>query len=1158
MPASKSNRRARSLGANPAAAWRALIVAAALMSTLPAIAKADSANFHIVAQPLPMALKDFAQQAHMEILYRYDEISAITGNAVAGTLDTRAALDELLRNTGLEAVYTSSTAATIRPVHAPADAAAPSPGTREKARKSRPGELHLSQAAAADAVDPPASQAASQGQPAAAGQQPGADLEEVVVTGSRIARNSVFDIPNPITQLGPTALRLTGQVNVEQALAQNPQFVGATNGSSQSNVVPGGEAYVNLRGLGQMRTLVLVNGRRFTVDTTQGTNLTTDINTIPQALIERVDVVTGGSSAVYGSDAIAGVVNFVMKQNFQGVEFDGHVNMDEMTKTPTYSFDITAGSNFADDRGNLAVSMDYQDRGAIARDQVGYARPALSDGCVTAGSYSDRGPGAPVAGNPSGQACLNAGGVMGLVAGGSSDIPDGRFAPISSSLLPGGSNAALNSAYAAAGLGGVGSFGWTFDNAGATPRPALDPQDRYNNSLVNYLQVPQKRWMINSFGHFDFAPKVEGYTEFHFSDNQVTALLAPSNADGTFLYNVNNPYLSTSMQALLGQLAAPQTTAICSSLDSSICTTPGAGLVALSSGRRFVETGDRIDVEDREAWRFVGGLRGDLGNMTDRFLTGLSYDVYFMDTQTNDTDHQNGAISKSRLQEGLLSVNGAPPVCDIFGATISAACASAIGIQSTNLTTTLMRGGVATLSGTVADLWAGPLQFALGTEHRYYFTKFTPDFFLGTGDVAGFNGALPTNGSESVSEGFGELQIPLLASLPAVKSLSVDGAFRYSNYDLKGVGGVWTYSGGGLWRVTPDIRFRGQYQHAIRAPNVGELYGGQATIFSVVADPCSAGADSAHKTAAVAAVCEATGVKSGDVFTAGIQPNPYIQNNTGGNPDLAPETSNTITIGTVLTPRLIPNFSLAVDWYRIDVTGAIEPLSGGIAGVLSSCYYTLANASSTYCQAIQRDPNTGQIVNVNVGEANAGALKVEGVDLDGEWSHDLSWGLFQHASSVHVSTDWTWVGQSTLIPIKDLPNNRENCVGAYGPTCQEPLPRFKGITRVGWTNGPVDVTAGWRYVSSVTVDKYLLPLRSGGTVPALDTLTNPVLPAASYLDLGVAWSITEKLQISGGVNNVFGWGPPIVGSSAGYGNTWPATYDPYGQTFYFDFKAKLD
>ena len=981
-----------------------------------------------------------------------------------------------------------------------------------------------------------------------------ATVDEVVVTGSRIARESSFDSATPVTTVSAQDIRLSGSMNIEQVLSETPQFVAATNGGSQSNVVPGGQAYINLRGLGQVRNLVLVNGRRYTV---QGTDLTTDINTIPAALIERTEIVTGGSSAVYGSDAIAGVVNFIMRRDFSGVQLDGHVDLDRVTRTPTYSTDLTAGSNFDDGRGNIAVSIDYLNRGSISRQDVGYARPALTDGCVTSSSYSNRGPGTPLPGNPTGQACLNAGGVMGLIAGGSSDIPDGRFAPISSSLLPTGNNAAVNAAYANAGLSGVGSFGWTFNDAGTTARPALDPQDRYNNSLVNYLQVPQQRWMLNSFAHYDVAPKVTAYWEFHFSDNQVTQLLAPSNTNGTFLYNVNNPFLSPQLQGLLGQLDAAETAKICSSLNAATCTTANDGVAALSSGRRFLETGDRINAADREAWRFAGGFRGDLGDLTEHVLTHLSYDAYYMFTHTNETDHQNGAISKSRLQAALLSVGGAAPVCDIFGNQISAACAGAIGITSTNLTKAQMNGGAISLNGTVADLWAGPVQFVLGGEHRYTSAEYDPDFFLSSGDVAGFNASSPTRGHASVSEGFGELRLPLLGNLPAVESFTANGAFRYSSYDLKGVGAVWTYSAGADWRITRDAAFRGQYQHAIRAPNVGELFGGQTTAFSVVNDPCSSLVPSSLQTTAVRNVCVGTGVKPGDVFTGGIQANPYIPNTAGGNPNLMDEASDTITFGTVLTPRLVPNFALSVDWYRINVSGAIAQLSGGISGVLNSCYYTLQNAGSTYCQAIQRDPGTGQIVNVNVGLANAGALKTEGVDLEGRYSYDFGWGLLGNASALKVATDWTWVSQYTLTPIKDLPSVKNRCAGAYGPTCGEPLPRFKGITRFIWSNGPLDLSLRYRFINSVTLDKYVLPLRSGGTVPPLNTLTNPVLPSASYLDLSFSWDITEKLQLSGGVNNVFDWGPPIVGSSAGYGNTWPATYDPYGQTFFFNARLKL-
>jgi iron complex outermembrane recepter protein len=978
-------------------------------------------------------------------------------------------------------------------------------------------------------------------------------VEEVVVTGSRIARQSAFDTPTPVTTLSADDMKLSGSVDVGHILSQAPQFVGATNGSSQSNVVPGGQAYINLRGLGQVRNLVLVNGRRFTV---QGTDLTTDINTIPQALIDRTEIVTGGSSAVYGSDAIAGVVNFIMKKDFQGVQLDGHVDFDRVTRTPTYNMDITAGSNFDDNRGNVAISLDYLNRGAISRQEVPYAVPALTDGCVTPGSYSNRAPGTPVPGNPSGANCLKAGGVMGLIASGSADIPDGRFVPLSSSLLPGGSNAALNGAYAAAGLSGIGPFGWTYNDAGTTPRPALDPQDRYNNSLVNYLQVPQVRWMLNTFAHYDIAPKVTAYAEFHFSDNTVTALLAPSNADGTFLYNVNNPY-ATALQPLFAQLDAAETGKVCSSLNPATCTTANDGIVALSSGRRFVETGDRINVADRESWRFVGGFRGDLGDLTPAVLTDLSYDAYYMYTRTNETDHQTGAISKSRLQAGLLSVAGAAPVCNIFGQTMSTACASSIAITSSNLTHTVMSGGGISLTGTIAKLWAGPVQFVLGGEHRYTFAEFDPDFFLSSGDVAGFNPQNPTHGHESVTEGYGELRVPLLANLPLVDSFSVDGAFRRSDYDLSGIGSVWTYSGGAEWRVTRDASLRGQFQHSIRAPNVGELFGGQNTQNSVIADPCGGQAPAAQRTAAARAVCIAQGVNPADVFTQGIQPNPYVPNTIGGNPNLSAEASDTITFGTVLTPRWVPNLALSVDWYRIRVSGAILPLSGGIGGILSNCYYTLANPDSVFCKAITRDPGTGQILNVNAGNANSGFLKTEGFDIQGQYRHDIPWSFWGKTSAVSLSSDWTYVTQFTLTPIKDQPNINNQCVGAYGPTCLDPNPSWKGITRLTWSNGPLDLSVQHRFIDSVTIDKYLLPMRTGGTVPPLNTLTNPVLPSANYLDLSFTWNITDKLQVSGGVNNVLDWGPPIVGSSAGYGNTWPATYDPYGQTFFFNARLQL-
>ncbi len=319
---------------------------------------------------------------------------------------------------------------------------------------------------------------------------------------------------------------------------------------------------MNLRyGLGAQRNLVLVNGRRYTI---QGPDQTTDVDTIPTALIERTEIVTGGSSAVYGSDAITGVVNFIMRQNFEGVEAQSHVDFDSVTNTPTWSVDLTAGANFAHDKGNVAVTMSYLNRGAISRqDRGGIYIPPFGDGCVQAATASPRQLGTQITGL-SGQACLNAGGLPGLVFAGSGDIPNGRYVPLSFENV-GGSNAALNTAYANAGLSGLtgnNGFGYTYNDAGTTARPAIDPTDRYNLTLPNYLQTPLERWMVNSFAHYDLLPHVTAYAEMHFSTNTVVSRLSPTNINATMLFNTNNPYLSPSMQALFTQYDLAETTPV--------------------------------------------------------------------------------------------------------------------------------------------------------------------------------------------------------------------------------------------------------------------------------------------------------------------------------------------------------------------------------------------------------------------------------------------------------------------------------------------------------------------------------------------------------------------------------------------------------------------
>jgi iron complex outermembrane receptor protein len=979
----------------------------------------------------------------------------------------------------------------------------------------------------------------------------GETVTEVIVTGSRLAARG-FQAPTPVTVIGAEEIGLTGTQNVETLLNDTPQFLGSQNNGPTANTVPGGTATLNLRGFGAQRNLVLVNGRRFTIT---GPDQTTDINTIPAALIKRVETVTGGSSAVYGSDAITGVVNFILKDDFQGVELTGEAREDTHTQTKTYTADLTFGTNFADDRGNVVVALNYLDRGGYTRgDRGGWATPSMADGCVTAASYSATRPGTPLA-IPAGQTCLTAGGRPGLIFGGSGTIPNGRFVTVGAPSSPG-----LTAALAAAGLGAMGSRGFTFDDAGKTARPAVTPADDYDLGPAAYLVIPQRRWMANLQGHYDFNSHMTGYAEAHYSNNRVSMQLPPSGIGGNFLINTNNPYLTPQLQEVMRQLDLLETGTIrVTNGASSLTTTAGDGLAVLNINRRLPDVGNRLNTADRSAYRTALGLRGDLGSVSTSFLRNLKYDAYYSYTRSTDTSISSGAASLGKFQAGLLSVGGAAPVLNIFGANLSKAGASSIAVSSTNYTASSQQVLAASLAGELFDTWAGPVDFSTGAEYRKASSRFVPDSFLASGDVSGFNAALPTQGSESVKEIYGEVRAPLLMDSPLGKRASINGAFRYSDYDLAGVGGVWTYSVGGEYAPISDITLRGQFQHAIRAPNVGELFGGNTTSGPSAVDPCSSRQPTTQQTAAVRAICQATGVPAAAVFTLSVQPNTFINQVSGGNPNVGPEKSDTTTFGIVLQPRFLSGLAVSVDYFKINLDGAIAPLGGGIANTLSLCYNTVQDASSVFCKAITRDPLTGQIAApgyVTTTNGNTGGLKTSGVDFDGSYRFNLAWGPFGE-SRFDVGTNVTYTDEFTATPVQALPATKNYCVGAFGPTCGQPIPRWKGTSRVTWRSGPATLSLRHRFIGETTVDTYLLPKRLGAAFPDKATLTTPVIKAQSYFDLTGGYDVSEAVSLTAGVRNLFDKNPPIVGSSAPSNNTFSATYDVEGRVVYASVTARF-
>jgi len=583
-------------------------------------------------------------------------------------------------------------------------------------------------------------------------------------------------------------------------------------------------------------------------------------------------------------------------------------------------------------------------------------------------------------------------------------------------------------------------------------------------------------------------------------------------------------------------------------------------------GKRFVEVGKRRQDANRVTWRFAGGFKGELGSVDDSFLKDLAYDVYYTFARTQETDRQSGSISRTKLQQNILgATNGAAPLCDLWGiGSLSADCVTAIAVNSTVLTNAEMQDINASFTGTAFDLPAGPVQFAIGTEWRYTSAEYQPDLYTSSGDVAGLNSAKPTRGSMVSHEVFGEMRVPVLADLPAIQKLTVSGAFRFSDYNLASAKNIWTWSVGSDWKVYSDLSFRGQFQHAIRAPNVGELYGGFAqNSTTTLVDPCGSKQPLGSQTTAVRTMCLAQGVSAADIWSTAIQaPTGLLVYNSGGNPALEPETSDTITLGVVVTPEAVPGLASSIDFYSIDVRNMINALAGGAGGILTNCF-NQADPTNLYCQQINRVGGlltSGSGGFINAANANISGLKTQGIDFNTQYSFDIGWGLLGSESDFQVGTAWTWLLEMKGINDVTNPGVTSNCAGAYGNTyCfYEPLPRLKGTSRITWNDGPLSLSLKYRYIGSVTQDNYLVPLRRGTTGLALANFTRPVLPTMHYFDVAGSYDINDSIQVYGGINNVFSKDPPILGSRAAYANSFPATYDSFGRVTFIGVKAKTN
>ncbi|MFC3580380.1 TonB-dependent receptor [Sphingomonas hylomeconis] len=899
---------------------------------------------------------------------------------------------------------------------------------------------------------------------------PGED-ETIVVTGSRLGGLQLQQA-SPIAVVTAKEIALSGQVNVENILKDLPQLVPSSTGAS--NNPGGGVATADLRGLGANRTLVLVDGRRYV---SYDSNQIVDLNTIPAGLIERVDIVSGGRSAVYGSDAVAGVVNFVMKKDFSGVEANANYRINEAGDGGTFNGNVLIGGNFADGRGNATLYLDYTKRDGILQSARDYSRQALVDD-----------------------------GEGNLIAGGSGSIEGTRFA-----------------------IGGVGR---KFETDGSYSA-YNSATDAYNYAPSNYLQVPQKRFMMSAQTHYEVSPAFNVYAEGQLINNRVDNKLAPTPFTGAVSLDADSSFLSASSQALL------------QGLDPD-----GDGYVTSTIYRRLTEVGDRVSSTDNTAYRAVLGARGDLGG-------GWNYDAYYSYSKTRAVETQTGNVSRSRVLQALRTTydangnlvcsdtsSGCVPL-NIFGAgNISEAAASFITIPVQNTSSITEQVASASISNRdLFDLGAGPVGIVFGTEYRKEFGSYNPDYALSSGDVVGFNGGEGLSGGYDVKEAYTEVAVPLLADKPFAHRLELNGAYRYSYYSTAAKS-VNTYSGGAVWAPIRDISLRGQYSRAVRAPTVNDLYSGSGQDFPTATDPCTTAV--ALTNANLNASCLASGVPAALINTDYDGGSTQIQTVVGGNPNLREETSDTYTAGIVLQPSFLRGFSLTVDYYKIKIANYISSI--GTSNLLTACYGDAGNGytpyDTSYCAALPRDANSYAITDATNALSNTGGVKTRGVDFEARYATDLGFGAFgTDTSRLDLRFSGTRLIDFDMKPIATISDLTVSCAGKFGVSCGNPYSKWRLSARTTYSTGPMTVSLLYRYLSSVEDD-------TGG-------YSVNHIKAYNYFDLTTAFTVKPGFTWSVGVNNLFDKQPPILGDNQEQANTYPSTYDPYGRAFFVSTSVKF-
>ncbi len=947
-------------------------------------------------------------------------------------------------------------------------------------------------------------------------------LERVEVTGSRILSLNA-ESAAPIQVLTAADIKASGVTNLQDLLLKNPTVGSPTYSRTNTNfsTSSAGVSTIDLRNLGVDRTLVLVNGRRY-VSGVPG-SMAVDLNTIPTDFIERVEVMTGGASATYGSDAVAGVVNIILKKNFQGVDLDASVGQSWKSDDTLKKFGITVGTNAANGKGNIMAHFAVSKQGAVySRDRdasnidqgsVAVFKTGLADDIFTAfrPNYSSFAPqgrffyGAPRA--------------------------DGSYASrtfdASGNVIPFSTNGAAGD--------GVGATG-------------------YNRSALRTIAIPTTRVLMATKGDYAINESHNLFFEGTYANTKTFTHLEPFALDSAGDVTPGSDFIPAETLVNGVKVVNPL---IPAALLALMTDRDGDGLRDYNFTRRMADVADRSSSANRDTFRVVAGLKGDL-------TKNWSYETYVGHGFTREGQTSTGQINVVNLYNALnvvpdafgvaqcVDANARAQGCvpaNIFGANkLSAAAAKYIhapGSLNTAVKQSMAGGSV---SGDAFNLPAGPVGVAAGFEWRKEASSTEFDALTQTGLNAG-NALANTAGSYTVKELFVEAKLPLLVNLPLVKSL--DGTVAYRHGDYSSIGNTKSWNLGLDWALNSTFRTRATLAQSTRAPNVGDLYQGASQTFPTgLADPCANLTASA--TGTLATTCRAypgvvTNIAANGKFTLNQADLQGISGFDSGNPNLKAEKGRSLTAGLVVTPKiaLLKNFAFTADYYDIDIAKAIN--NPGRQYTLDQCFN---KGNQAYCNfvtrraAVQGANSAGSLEFINQAPVNSGGEKARGIDLTTSYAEKVGPG------TLSARLSYTYLIDAWQKPTDEAA--KDTSLSEVGNA------RNRWSLNLGYSSGPWAVNTTTTFVGKSYLDDTFMNTMCN----EYDADDNCVVPARkeqgkvaskTYFDLQGSYK-WGKAQFYAGVNNLFNTkAPPIISglpSNVTGTETDAGTYDAIGRRYY--------